>query len=91
MQCQAVLATTETNSFLVCCLEWKEDGAKRRDQERTLGWWRQWLGEQSNEITNQEKGSSGKRRWPMENSGDPNRKPRSDLGLLTVPRRPWRP
>jgi len=40
MRCQAVVATAETNSFLVCCLERKEDGAKRRGQERTLLWWR---------------------------------------------------
>lgn len=42
----------ETTSFLVCRLEWKEDGVKRRDLERTLGWLKQQLGEPSNEMPN---------------------------------------
>lgn len=30
MRCQAVVATAETNSFLVCSLEQEEDGAKEK-------------------------------------------------------------
>lgn len=71
MRCQAVVATAETNSFLSAVLNRRKMEWKRKDQERTLGWWRQQLGEQSNEMTNWGRGSSGKHRWPTETSGGP--------------------
>lgn len=52
-----------------CLLSWT--GGRWNERERTLGWWRQQLGEQSNEMTNWGRGSSGKHRWPTETSGGP--------------------
>lgn len=58
---------------------------KRQNLERTLGWLRWQLREWSNEMPNQGRGSSGKCSWPMETPyGGPTRKPRNNLGLLTV-------